>query len=300
MIDIDEKSYVYIDEKRRIYEGKDATRLLRAKNDIGSIDLHKGIIRVSSQRWEEAQRYELCTWLRAGRGAVDDRNEYHSVHFANYSNLRGLKFKRGIELGCGPFTNIRLILEHCDIEEVHLLDPLLENYLSHPHCRFRGGKLGGLLKESPALQYIRHPQKFLLNIKNAWKIGNLFGQPINLHNSMIETFQTDLKYDLIVMINVLEHCQDAEAVFAKILDLLSPSGIFVFHDVLYNVEQTQRLAAIIYDAGHPLQVEISIINQFLEQYFTPLMHAEYNKEDNFKGIQWNRTDLYFIGKRQVG
>lgn len=286
----------FITEDIRVYENEEARLLLRNKNDAQNVHPDFGIAAVSQSRWLEAQRYEKNMWCHAARGASDDRNEYHRERFANYALLRGMNFEKGIELGCGPFTNTRLILEMCSIDELHLLDPLLEAYLQQPFCRYRRGRLGGALKEFPNLYDLRHPIRFWKDRRNTWHIGGLFGRNVFLHPVMIESFKIDTRFDLVILINVLEHCQNAEAVFSKIRQILSPEGIFVFGDVLYEARDVKRFAKKTYDAGHPLRVDRRIIDKFLSSCFIPLMRSEYLVERKFHGVPLRYYELYFMGR----
>jgi hypothetical protein len=122
-------------------------------------------MQVNHTRWLEARQYEHRTWMN-NKGAFTDRNEEHRERFANYVPLRGLTFSLGVELGCGPFTNIRFVLEQCCIEEIHLLDPLIQDYLTHPSCRYRHGRLGGILNHPFLTGDIRRPGEFVRNILN--------------------------------------------------------------------------------------------------------------------------------------
>ena len=122
-------------------------------------------------------------------------------------------------------------------------------------------------------------------------------KPVVIHRSMIETFQTDLQFDFVVMMNVLEHCQDALAVFDKIKELLLPGGILVFRELLFHADEVKRLSAILYDAGHPLRVDQSVIDGFLQD-FKPLMRAEYYVRREFRGLHLQDHELYYIGLRQ--
>src|SRR5262249_22728923 len=152
---------------------------------------------------------------------ADDRNEYHKEHFAGYSPLRGRHFKRGIELGSGPFTNMRLIAAACTIDEIHLLDPLLNDYVNHPFCSYKHGRLSGLLTQlhpmriARDLRPLRQAKRFISNRANAIRTGGILGRPVSLIASPIESYQTDLKFDLVVMVNVIEHCLDGDKVFQK-------------------------------------------------------------------------------------
>jgi SAM-dependent methyltransferase len=294
---------IFIDENVEIYEGEQARQRLKAKAATESIDDERGVTRVDEQRWQEAQRYERRTWLERARWSFTDRNEHHRERFAGYDPLRGMVFKHGIELGCGPFTNMRLLLEHCTVERVTLLDPLITDYLTHTFCRYRHGRLGGFFNDHvfrlPA--YVKRPLHFIRTKINDYRIGGLFGRPVSLEASMIESYQTDHCFDLVVMVNVLEHCQDATAVFQKIDDILRPGGVFVYHDKIYRASEVKRLSALIYDAGHPLRVDQSVVDAFLNHHFTPLMRAEYLVQTQFRDLPLTHPELYYIGrKHQTG
>lgn len=290
----------YIDEHVNLYEGEEAERRLRAHSDAAAVDPRAGIARVGEARWQEAQRYERRTWMEKARRQLSDRNEHHRERFAGYSHLRGRSFGRAIELGCGPFTNMRLIAEQCRVERIHLLDPLILDYLDHPACRYRGGRLGGLARVDPrqARAAARHPLQFARSLLNAYRIGGLLGRPVAIEPATIEAFQTAHRFDLVVMINVIEHCRDVYAIFDTILRIAAPGATFVFHDVLYDAAQVQRELAVSYDAGHPLRVDQAVVGAFLERHFEPLMHARHWVSQEFRGAAIPRNELYYIGRRR--
>lgn len=296
---LSESIRIFIDEHINIYEGEQASALLEAKAKDVVIDPQQGVVEVDLTRWEEAQRYERRTWLERGRWSFTDRNEHHRECFAGYAPLRGRKFRRGIELGCGPFTNMRFILESCDIEQVHLLDPLINDYLTHRFCKYPHRRLGGLLNENilrlPG--YLKRPLKSLRSKLNDWCIGGLLGKPVTIEASMVETYQTDQRFDLVVVINVLEHCQDALKVFTKIDEILLPGGVFVYHDRIYHAQEVKRRSEIVYDAGHPLRVDQSIVEGFLV-HFEMLMRAEYLVDAEFRGLRNSHYELYYVGQKK--
>jgi SAM-dependent methyltransferase len=197
---------VFIAEDRTVLTGEAATAMLATKNDAAAVDPARGITRAGRHRWLEAQRYEHKTWMTDFRSASDDRNQTHAQHFDGYDALRARSFARAIELGCGPFTNIRLIGRAAAIRSLELLDPLIDSYLKHPHCAYGSGAI---------------------------TLGPAAVTP-TLHACAIEDFEPAAPYDLIVMINVLEHCFDAEAIFEKILAMSAPGSVFAFHDRYYT------------------------------------------------------------------
>ena len=288
---------VFVDENRNVIKGEKALELIQART-LDAIDLSKGVIRVDADRWQEAQRYERRTWME-GIAAMSDRNEDHEASFGGYRALAGKRFASAIELGCGPFTNMRKILMHCAVGDIHLLDPLALDYLKHPFCRYKHRMLGGVLKTT-LLPWTRrgglkHPMRFYKHKWDEWKVGHWFGRPIRLHASGIEDFKPPQAFDLCVMINVIEHCQDVEKIFNRILEMTAAGSHFVFADKIYNAEEEARLARFRFDAGHPLRVDYAIVREFLRANFEPIWDAELFESEGTEGYKCN----YFIGIRKA-
>jgi SAM-dependent methyltransferase len=233
------------------------------------------------------------------RLASDDHNRDYLVPFRAYQALTGRTFERAIELGCGPFTNMRVILERARVRHVHLLDPLAKDYLQHPFCRYRGGRLGGLkaVLSPTALPSWRRPAPMVRELVNAVRIGGLRGRPVHVEPVSIEEFRSSLRFDLVVMINVLEHCKDAIAVFDKIDEILLPGGVVVFHDRLWKESELTRTIGSLYDAGHPLRVGRVAAAPFLSR-FEPLVRDERLVVDVEEGVRLERTAVSFIGRRR--
>jgi SAM-dependent methyltransferase len=292
---------VFIDENVNVHKGRAASSLLEQRSalEMEYFDPDCGITRVDLQRWEEAQRYERRTWMEKGRTLLSDRNEDHRKRFADYACLQGANFERGIELGCGPFTNMRLILKHCHVKQIFLLDPLIDQYLEHPYCQYHDARLGGIVQARSIanLRGLFHPLRFFKYLRSAYDVGGVRGIPVRLERAMIETYQANLQFDLVVMINVLDHCQDADRVFEKVLEITKPGSIFVFADTLYDADEIRRLIPVIYDAGHPLRVDRRVVERYLLSNFEPFMQAGYMSKRVFHGVELANYLHYFIGKR---
>ena len=298
MSDQDEK-YLYVDEHLHFVTGDEAARALTERSDAAFLDPAKGVIRVPKQRWQQAQKYERDTWLVANRAASDDRNTLHEAAFGNYSALAGRTFHNAIELGCGPFTNVRIIARHCGIERCTLLDPLIREYLGHPHCTYDGRslrvaekRLGRLLGRTLPGRAVRRLLRRLAPglIFDDVRIARLLPMPI-------EEMPAG-SYDLLVMINVLEHCYDATAIFDKILQILPPGGVLVFHDKLFEPSEIEKDVRTRFDAGHPLRVGGPVIEAFVDDHFTPLYRKAERVADEFEDIDLSREGIYFIGERK--
>lgn len=189
----------------------------------------QGILKVDEARWKEAQKYERDTWLLYNLDAVSDRNELHAAGFNNYAALPQALGDYA-ELGCGPFTNSRLILPGHAVTSVTLVDPLVDEFRRiHPHCTYRDGMLDS--------------------------------HPVTTVASAIEEWKPETKYNTVVMTNVLPHCYDAAAVFEKIRQILAPGGWLVFHECAREPAPLEH-----YDVGHPLIVTEPVINEFLSGF----------------------------------
>ncbi|HXG59020.1 MAG TPA: methyltransferase domain-containing protein [Thermoanaerobaculia bacterium] len=289
----------FVDEKLRFLKGDEAARALASTSDEPYLT-EQGVVQVPRSRWLLAQEYERRTWTTAGAHADDDRNLDHRDHFDGYRPLAGLKFERAIELGCGPFTNLRLIAAVCRIGECTLLDPLIEDYLHHRHCRFtrrrlRTGEtaLGKLLGRNLGGRALRRLLRsvFPQAVERGIAVTELLAVPIE------EMPERD-PFDLVVMINVIEHCYDAPAIFSRLLRMTRPGSIFVFHDKWFDREDVASEIRHHFDAGHPLRVSGAMIESFLKEHFDPLLNRTARVADELDGIDLSHTGVYFIGRRR--
>jgi SAM-dependent methyltransferase len=123
-----------------------------------------------------------------------------------------------------------------------------------------------------------------------------------LYAEPIEEMPTQAKYDLLVMVNVLEHCYDAPQVFRNILEIITRGGILVFHDKLYQHDQVEQEVDSSFDAAHPLRVDRTLIHAFLQEHFSVLSTNIVHKVDRRTWIEEDHEgdDLYFIGTRRSG
>lgn len=260
--------FKYVDEHANIDESEDPRTMLKTDVEFLS-DL--GIVEVSEDRWKEAQRYEASEWMERGVRSSDDRNEYHAQQFDNYKTFTGYdNINSIIELGCGPFTNLRIIDLLLDCKELTLLDPLIDTYLGHPNCTY-GGFRG----------YNHTEDLYYLN-----------GKPVTLESTSIEDFNTDKKYDCVVMINVLEHCRSIPEIFEKVLSLLNVGGFFVFADVYFEPEVIEDIAHHAYNAGHPIRITEGFLFDFLGKF-----NAKFIKVIDEKVAQRDAQEIYFIGTK---
>jgi SAM-dependent methyltransferase len=299
--------FLHIDQDVHILTGEAARQALARNNDSNYLSPDKGIVQVPEARWRVAQRAERTHWMKLGLGSDDDRNIEHSQGFDNYHALAGRVFESAIELGCGPFTNLSIIGEHCTIRECSLLDPLIEDYLSHPYCSYNRERLllGRYLPPTPAQRIWNAVRRKLPGgVRRrlpVWRTRQAKGPPIAIRELIaapIEQMKVSSKYHLVVVINVIEHCYDIERVFANILDMLAPGGILVFHDKLYDHDAVRAELQTTYDAAHPLRVDRRVITQFLDQHFASLQTRVLSANWSVQDRELQSDMVYFIGQRK--
>lgn len=284
----------YIDEEVNAYLGDDADRHLATNNDAQFLTPEKGIIRVTADRWKTAQTAERAHWMTLGLTAQDDRNYEHLHFFDGYQVLGNRRFGHAIELGCGPFTNLRLLAAKCYIEQCSLLDPLIESYLHHPYRKYDQNYLYAerWILSDPLRRIVRklrrriNPQLLSRRVQ----VAQLLATPI-------ETMPTTQQYDLVVIINVIEHCYDINAVFANVLATTRPGTTLIFHDKYYDAATVEVSASQIYDAAHPLRVDKKVVETFLTTHFSPLYRRVTDHEQFIVGSQMSWQSVYFIGTR---
>ena len=233
----------YINENVQVIDGPEAAIMIKQKNDAKYFIENVGIKKVDKSRWVEAQKYEKFTWcIGGGRNCTEDRNHDHQKLFDNYKILPSILNHdlSVIELGCGPYTNLNLILPLLKkrIASVDLLDPLARYYMmSSPNCTYKNG---------------------MLQFYNTKVI------PLP-----IEEFTPTKKYDLVVMINVLEHCFDIDLIFEKVFNMMNDGGVLIFSDKAMTDKALKECIENIYDAGHPIRISEEYLDEKLK-LFKPL------------------------------
>jgi SAM-dependent methyltransferase len=212
---------------------------------------HSSIRSVSRDRWLEAQAWERELWVtsqqRSGwrraawpllrpvlrtagwsRAWGDDWNHWWGRHFENYDFLPA-DLGDYIELGCGPYTNTRLILPGRTARRAVCSDPLAETYLT-----FRDRWLSEAHRDH-RIEVDAHP------------IEDLPFAPAS--------------FDVVVMNNVLDHVQDADLCLERAVGLLRDGGIFVLGQDLSDDEDVTRHPE---DVGHPIRLMREDMDRHLE------------------------------------
>ncbi|MFP4381205.1 MAG: class I SAM-dependent methyltransferase [Candidatus Sumerlaeia bacterium] len=198
---------------------------------------------IEKQDWEQAQEWEKQFWdrfvrredgitnlgflkkiaRRVIRGTTEEPSNYWwEEQFENYSFLPD-HLEEVIEYGCGPFTNLRLIMNGRKGDHIVASDPLARHYVSYK---------GHFLAER-------------------WKRREYL---IDDH-PMEQPYFADNVFDLAVCINVLDHVQNWEKCMENFVRTIRPGGYAVFGQELTNEEDLQAIEEIRKmaqsDVGHP-------------------------------------------------
>lgn len=243
---------IWIDSPTNIQTNEQALELLKQKNDL-KFWTDQGALKVTEERWKEAQKFERTGWLETWAHAASDRQAEHSEAFEHY---RTLPYDLGdmLEIGCGPFTQSFTILDGHTARSVTLQDPLIYDYrLFHPNCTYKD---------------------------NAFR-----GRILNLLAGPAEGLWLKEVFDTIVCINVLEHVQDVKLVMDNIYDALKPNGILIFGERDHDDYDPNRL----YDIGHPIRMKSNVILNYAERFHVLYNYDRKSHHHYFIGQKWNIT-----------
>lgn len=249
------------------------------------MDTDKSILKseTTEEIWKEAQKWEEAHWVNAQRarakyaknwiwkamslfGVVpkhrgDDWNIWWKKQFDNYTFLP-TKVDNVIEVGCGPYTNVRLMLDKCEMKHMVLSDPLIRTYVKFKLTFVRD------MYDKAECTLDDHPLEEL-------------------------PFKSD-NFDLAVMINVLDHVRDANACMENFFRVVKPGGIVVFGQDLSREEDSEALLADKGLVGHPIKLHETWFEPWIERC-EPIIHRILKREEGRNDDKHYAT-LIFAGR----
>jgi SAM-dependent methyltransferase len=261
-------------------------QLVGKNEDIIPMNIEKHLTeRVEHDRWQIAQRWEQSHWLRQQKrlavfgknyawkilswfGAVekyrgDDRNQWWQSKFDHYRFLPA-KVNNALEVGCGPYTNMRLIKNVCNPDHLFLSDPLIRTYVN-----FR-------------MTFVREMYKSAACILD--------------DHALEELPFADSYFDLAVMINVLDHVRDAALCMKQLLRVLRPGGILILGQDLSNDEDLARQPDGM-KVGHPITLRVDWFHEYLNVNFEALLRKELSRDEGWEP-DWHYATLIYAGRRR--
>jgi len=226
----------------------------------------------TEEKWKQAQKWEEAHWVNAQRARAkfcknlvwrflsiirvvpkyrgDDWNNWWMDKFDNYSFLPN-EVENAIELGCGPYTNVRLMLSRCNIKHLVLSDPLIHTYVKFKYTFVRD------MYETASCMLDDHPMEQL---------------PYK-----------DNHFDLAIMINVLDHVRDANECMNNLLRVVKPGGIIILGQDLSREEDAEALLNDSGLVGHPIKLEAEWFTPWLdtcEPIFEKVLQREEGRNDD--------------------
>jgi len=242
-------------------------------------------IKVSKERWQKAQKWEKNFWISAqkqraklGKNAIwklfvlfglkpkyrgDDWNYWWKEQFDEYNFLPD-HVSNSVELGCGPYTNFRLINKTCSSKHLFLSDPLVRTYISFK-------------------------QTF---VSEMYRKGGCLIDDHSIENCPF----ADAYFDVTVMINVLDHVCDAELCIHNAIKITKPSGILIIGQDLTNDTDWKRIDSKSEDIGHPIKVDHLWLDSLLDNQFEPVCYKILSREDG-RSPQAHYGTYLFAGKK---
>ncbi|UJR13233.1 hypothetical protein I4U23_000255 [Adineta vaga] len=253
------------------YDGIDCEKILQQrkiksciKNNDDTCFIHPlyGIGEVPVERWKMAVTKERSVWN------TQHHDRWHD-HLAGFHNYEMLPNELGdmVEVGCGPFTQtlsiLRLKNKQVNIKKLTLWDPNAKDYMKRvKHCSYKNGTLRGF--------------DFIPT--------TIVSAPSEEMNIYINAFDT------ILIINVLEHVQNAFQILQNIYNSLRPNGILIFGerwwDYLY-VNEKYHVETI-----HPIRIKYYVWKWFTD-HFEPI----YDERNHRSYLKYGHNGSYFIGRK---
>lgn len=240
--------------------------------------------KVDQVEWERAQAWERDHWLRSqkelaryGKNFVwrllsllkfvekyrgDDRNRWWKDQFDNYQFLP-TSVNNALEVGCGPYTNMRLIREVCKPKHLFLSDPLIRTYV-----KFR-----------------------LTFVKEMYRDA---GCTLDDHPLEDLPFAEDY-FDLVVMINVLDHVRDANLCMKNLIRVAKPGAFVVIGQDLTSIEDLKRQPEGL-RIGHPVMID----EEWFKPYLKNVDDVVFKLVDRDKGWapEWHYATMIFAGTKK--
>ncbi|MEO8350365.1 MAG: methyltransferase domain-containing protein [Chthoniobacteraceae bacterium] len=240
---------------------------------------------VDLDRWKEAQQWEEDHWIHTQRqrakfgknfvwralsacGFVpklrgDDWNQWWRDRFDGYRFLPE-RLDNVLEAGCGPYTNVRLVLERSRINHLFLSDPLIRTYVNFKLTFVADmyHKAGCILDD--------HPLEEL-------------------------PFASDY-FDLAVMINVLDHVRDARACMDHLVRCVKPGGFLIIGQDLSDTSDVDRLASDPGLTGHPIKLQHDWFAPWLKSGFEPVIDRLLSREEG-RAPDMHYGTLVFAGRK---
>ena len=220
-----------------------------------------GVVSISCEVWRKAQKSEKNIWVSAAVNS--DRNAGHTLSFNNYQDIPK-HLGDVLELGSGPFTQSQSILSTKTADSITLVEPMAFQYIqSVQHCFYKNGMFKNL--------------------------------PTTICSIPAEEFRTNVTFDTVIMINVIEHVYDALPLLNAAVQLVKVGGLFIWQEKAWDklIGMPHPGSPILDFYLHPIRIKTPILKQVIsgfEEIFASTDAPELRK--------YGHQGIYFIGRKR--
>jgi SAM-dependent methyltransferase len=242
----------------------------------------------SPERVKLSSECEVNFWKNV---EVPHRNEAQLIFMRYFKDLPK-HLGHVLELGSGPYTKLRLLLQEGqvtrtmeDILSVTLEDPLLLRYIQEAKSTSLNDAGQLCLEATPSWD----PR--VIDQVSGEKIDHSC-IPTLIANFGAEHAFPEQTYDTVIMMNVIEHALDARKILDNLYHSIKRGGYLIFaEEFVHDVADS--------DACHPLKLRQAFFREFLELNFETLFVdadlAEWQELPNV--VEGARRSVYSIAKK---
>ncbi|GMI11009.1 hypothetical protein TrLO_g13128 [Triparma laevis f. longispina] len=233
-----------------------------------------GVFAISLERWHVAQEAELVTWdnwdpVASGGDRIND----HLLGFDLYREVGEIGANLGnfLEVGCGPWTQSVTMMKTraFDVEKYVLLEPGALNYAANTKDTvYASGQIDGFDGKTVVV--------------------NAGGEHLDL---FLEVFDT------IMMVNVLEHTNNAISILRGLYNALKPGGLLIMNERwldTFDPPEELDLNALY----HPIRMKQTVFDHFISVGFDIIRDCRTAECHNADIVKNYGTSTYFIGRKK--
>jgi len=243
--------------------------------------------------WRNAQAGEGA-WAQGmgAQGLSDDRSHEMWEGFHQYQSIGGaanaaVNLGQGsvLEVGAGPWTQTKGLLHKrpdLAVTSFTIFEPLAGWYAQNVKtCSYKTGKL----------EMFEDPESWLPSLGKRYHefpvtvIGK-GGELLLSHN---------IQYDALVVMNVIEHVQDAFSFLKGLHRVLKPGGLLIFHERFYA---SPPGADALLGTGilHPIRLTANVFEAFFSQFNTLFKNTQ--PTTGMRARNLGEQGYFFVGRKK--
>lgn len=247
-----------------------------------------GVAVIPRSLWRSAQAGE-GSWAKSSgeSGYSDDRSAEMWEGFQQYAAVPAIQGAL-LEVGAGPWTQTKgLLHKRPDLQPTSftIFEPMAMWYQANvATCSYKTGQLEKFAQAPYNAYYGKTPPKQYHHF------------PVHVIGQGGETLlQHSQRYDALVVMNVIEHVQNAFSFLQGLHQVLKPGGVLIFHERFWP---TPPAADPILGRGglHPIRINRGVLDKFL-QHFDVILKNE-SPTHGMIARRGGEQGYFFIGRKK--